>query len=596
LCKQKAIVTDKTTISLKLTIFRSNSRDNITKEMRKSERLKKITSTRMTSISKCRRVRAKKSSEESSDDETSIEHIINDSIDESTKTGFESGHNSQTENEMSTPKVNGDTKFNQQQRHIHCQAKRYSDNFDSIEIEKSTKKVRESLDYEAHPSRHDKDMRADDTVDNEDVSSMREYDQTSKNSLIEPSLQEISPVLPKSSIISNNDPIPTPVYSTIAADIDFTVTIQAPKKINLNDIGELHQRYKKKESLFKHVPEVSSTPTSPISCIQLPKTRLSGSKMTSHNQISPGHVYGNENEEDQLRSIEDVLNNRDSSYQIAPSFTDSKAIRIADVENADEIVNHMKIENPNNFEYSDEQKTSNGEKQTSSTPLLFNLNYTTNPNPPCYTKMKSRKSSTKKVSFLKHDPKPSRTSFEIGSMDLNLDIGGEKSTKESSMVSASCCAEPCPADQHMNDKKRSKSHRKSSQSEGNFVNRLLPQSKVESDGTKSSNIVSNSFKADKVIVNGNDYIKMNLLGKGGSSSVYRVLASDMSLCAFKKIQVSPNLDDCETVFDSYLNEISLLQKLKGSKHIIQILDHEINREDLTISMIMEAGEVDLAKV
>jgi uncharacterized protein YkwD len=36
--------------------------------------------------------------------------------------------------------------------------------------------------------------------------------------------------------------------------------------------------------------------------------------------------------------------------------------------------------------------------------------------------------------------------------------------------------------------------------------------------------------------------------------------------------------------------------LKGSSYIIELIDAEVNRDEMYIAMVMEAGEVDLAKV
>jgi hypothetical protein len=56
-------------------------------------------------------------------------------------------------------------------------------------------------------------------------------------------------------------------------------------------------------------------------------------------------------------------------------------------------------------------------------------------------------------------------------------------------------------------------------------------------------------------------------------------------------------EDSDAVMDSYINEIELLRKLKGtSPYIIDLVDAEVNREEMYIAMVMEVGEIDLAKV
>ena len=99
----------------------------------------------------------------------------------------------------------------------------------------------------------------------------------------------------------------------------------------------------------------------------------------------------------------------------------------------------------------------------------------------------------------------------------------------------------------------------------------------------------------QIILNDKVYTQIGILGKGGSSCVYRIINEKGQLYAFKKVLVSGN-DDSDAVFDSYTNEIDLLHRLKGSPCIIELVDAEINREEMYIAMIMEAGEIDLSKV
>lgn len=118
---------------------------------------------------------------------------------------------------------------------------------------------------------------------------------------------------------------------------------------------------------------------------------------------------------------------------------------------------------------------------------------------------------------------------------------------------------------------------------------------------RSSNDNNNSNNDEgvvTVVLNNVRYTRLNVLGKGGSSCVYRVLSqSDSQLYAYKRVEVKGCLEDSEAMFDSYINEIDLLRRLKGSSpYIIELVDAEINREELYIAIIMEAGEIDLSKV
>lgn len=147
-----------------------------------------------------------------------------------------------------------------------------------------------------------------------------------------------------------------------------------------------------------------------------------------------------------------------------------------------------------------------------------------------------------------------------------------------------------------------------------FVGSHLPQSETtaskEEQKQRSQKFPSDSvrqaadhglnagFKPDQVSVNNKIYAILGMLGKGGSSSVYRVMGlsppSDQ-LCAFKRVDVK-GVEDAESVLENYANEISILKRLNGSKYIITLLDAEIDTERMRVSMIMEAGEADLAKV
>ena len=114
-------------------------------------------------------------------------------------------------------------------------------------------------------------------------------------------------------------------------------------------------------------------------------------------------------------------------------------------------------------------------------------------------------------------------------------------------------------------------------------------------------MITSKVQEDKAVVltlKGNNYTRLNVLGKGGSSCVYRVMSqNDFQLYAYKRVDVKGSTEDNEAVFDSYINEIELLKRLQGSSpYIIDLIDAEVNREEMYIAIVMEAGDVDLAKV
>lgn len=131
------------------------------------------------------------------------------------------------------------------------------------------------------------------------------------------------------------------------------------------------------------------------------------------------------------------------------------------------------------------------------------------------------------------------------------------------------------------------------------MKKLEKENNSNNNNNKSTNDTNNdTSEIVTVILNNVRYTRLNVLGKGGSSCVYRVLSqSDSQLYAYKRVEVKGCAEDSEAMFDSYVNEIDLLKRLKGSSpYIIELVDAEINREELYIAIIMEAGDIDLSKV
>ncbi|GAA6001045.1 serine/threonine/tyrosine protein kinase MPS1 [Rhodotorula paludigena] len=90
-----------------------------------------------------------------------------------------------------------------------------------------------------------------------------------------------------------------------------------------------------------------------------------------------------------------------------------------------------------------------------------------------------------------------------------------------------------------------------------------------------------------IMVNGKAYHRAGILGRGGSSKVYRVMSASNELLALKKVDTR---NDAESRA-SFINEITLLRKLEGKPEIIQLIDSEVQGK--YVIMVMEAGETDL---
>lgn len=99
-------------------------------------------------------------------------------------------------------------------------------------------------------------------------------------------------------------------------------------------------------------------------------------------------------------------------------------------------------------------------------------------------------------------------------------------------------------------------------------------------------------KKKLIFINGHEYEKLELLGRGGSSKVYKVKSvANTRLFAIKKVRFDQFDDSCVKGFKG---EIDLLLRLKHSDRVVKLIDHAIG--DGSIYLVMECGELDLAHV
>lgn len=73
-------------------------------------------------------------------------------------------------------------------------------------------------------------------------------------------------------------------------------------------------------------------------------------------------------------------------------------------------------------------------------------------------------------------------------------------------------------------------------------------------------------------VNGKLYQRLGKIGSGGSSEVHKVISSDCTIYALKKIKLKGR--DYATAY-GFCQEIGYLKKLKGKSNIIQLIDYEV---------------------
>lgn len=89
-------------------------------------------------------------------------------------------------------------------------------------------------------------------------------------------------------------------------------------------------------------------------------------------------------------------------------------------------------------------------------------------------------------------------------------------------------------------------------------------------------------KKNRLKVNGKQFTKLDCIGRGGSSRVYRVMAENSHFFALKRV----SLDDAdELAVAGFKGEIDLLQKLKGVERVIRLWDWELNEAKGTLSVV-----------
>ncbi|CAG8446481.1 4557_t:CDS:10 [Funneliformis caledonium] len=110
--------------------------------------------------------------------------------------------------------------------------------------------------------------------------------------------------------------------------------------------------------------------------------------------------------------------------------------------------------------------------------------------------------------------------------------------------------------------------------------------------SKAEPIIQNvNAHKDIMMLNGKPYKRYAVLGRGGSSKVYKVTDSNGQVYAMKKVTLD-RVDD--NIISGYINEVSLLKRLSGRDGIIKLYDAEVNEERGYLLMLLECGEQDLA--
>lgn len=80
---------------------------------------------------------------------------------------------------------------------------------------------------------------------------------------------------------------------------------------------------------------------------------------------------------------------------------------------------------------------------------------------------------------------------------------------------------------------------------------------------------------DRVTVNGKSFIKLKKIGTGGSCVVYRVLDEANEIFALKCVNLA-NIPSYQ--YNDFVNEVKLLEQLRGSPGIINMIDYELRAD------------------
>ncbi|RAL61649.1 hypothetical protein DID88_002718 [Monilinia fructigena] len=97
-------------------------------------------------------------------------------------------------------------------------------------------------------------------------------------------------------------------------------------------------------------------------------------------------------------------------------------------------------------------------------------------------------------------------------------------------------------------------------------------------------------RRNRLRVNGKVFTRLDVIGRGGSSKVYRVMAENSKIFALKRVSLE---DADESAIRGFKGEIDLLKKLGSVERVIHLYDYEMNDERGILSVLMEMGELDM---
>jgi serine/threonine-protein kinase TTK/MPS1 len=100
----------------------------------------------------------------------------------------------------------------------------------------------------------------------------------------------------------------------------------------------------------------------------------------------------------------------------------------------------------------------------------------------------------------------------------------------------------------------------------------------------ASSTAQTKKRRNHVAINGKVFTRMDCIGRGGSSRVYKVMAENYKIFALKKVTMD-GVD--ELAVGGYKGEIDLLKRLEGEERVVRLYDYEMNDEKKTLSVVSE---------
>ncbi|KAI4130001.1 MAG: hypothetical protein LQ347_003533, partial [Umbilicaria vellea] len=120
-----------------------------------------------------------------------------------------------------------------------------------------------------------------------------------------------------------------------------------------------------------------------------------------------------------------------------------------------------------------------------------------------------------------------------------------------------------------------------------------PKMSMLETATAAASASQSRKKRSHISVNGKLFTRLDKIGRGGSSMVYKVMAENYKMFALKRV----NLEDADEVsIRGYKGEIELLRQLSHVERVVRLFDWEVNDERRTLSVLMEMGESDLDRI